>query len=185
MTISWEVLATCFLIIAARVGDVSLGTLRTVCVINGRRLAAWSLGFVEVLIWILVVSTIIATVRDNILYAFAYALGFATGTFVGITIEQRLAFGEQVIRVFSRAGHELARILRAEGYGITEFEGRGRDGPVQMLFIETRRRDVPLVVRRARSVDPECFYIVDDVRVASSRAAGGQVSGLASVHKGK
>ena len=68
---------------------------------------------------------------------------------------------------------------------ITEFEGRGRDGPVQMLFIETRRRDVPLVTRRARTVDPECFYIVDDVRVASARSAGRQIGGLASILKGK
>lgn len=183
---TWEIFTTCLLIMLARVGDVSVGTLRTVCVINGRRFVAPILGFAEVLIWILVVSKVIQTIDQSPLYPVAYALGFATGNFLGLTIERRIAFGEQVVRVFSRAGGDLVRTLRAEGHRITEFDGRGRDGPVKMLFIETRRRDVPAVIRRARSMDPECFYIIDDVRAASSSStADRQIGGLRSVLKGK
>lgn len=156
------------LIVVARVADVSLGTLRTVAVINGRRGAAWSLGFVEVLIWVLVVSQVIATVRDNWVYAVAYAFGFATGNFIGITIEQYFAFGRQIVRVFTRNGAPMALTMRENGFAVTEFDGRGREGPVTMLFVEIERRGAQRVAELARSIDPNCFYTIGDIREASN-----------------
>jgi uncharacterized protein YebE (UPF0316 family) len=167
----WNVLIGALLIVAARIADVSLGTLRTVAVINGRKALAWTLGFGEVLIWVLVVSQVITTVRDNWVNAIAYALGFATGNFVGIMIEQYFAFGRQVIRVFTRNGEAMAKAMRERGLRVTEFEGKGRDGPVSMLFVETERRGAPAVVDVARSIDVECYYTIGDIREASSGSA--------------
>jgi uncharacterized protein YebE (UPF0316 family) len=180
-----EVIATSILIVLARIGDVSLGTVRTVAVINGRRWLSWVLGFFEVLLWIVVVSRVIQTIGESPLYPIAYALGFATGNFIGITIENHVAYGEQVVRIFSRRGAALATILRERGFRVTEFEGRGRDGPVEMLFIETRRKTVPAALAAARNIDPECFYVVDDVRVASARYAEQQPGGWRSILKRK
>lgn len=183
MPITTEVILTSLFIIAARIADVSMGTLRTMAVINGRRGSAWLLGFFEVLVWIVVVSKVIETVDQNPLYAVAYALGFATGNFIGITIEGRIAFGDQVLRVFTREGAAMAAALRQEGSTVTEFQGMGRDGPVQMLFIQTRRKNIPAVVQRARAIDPTCYYVVDDIRAASARLAG--QSGIRGVEKMK
>ena len=184
--LSPEVLATCLLIVAARIGDVSLGTLRTVSVINGRRSVAWMLGFVEVLLWILVVSRVINEAKDNTFYAVAYALGFATGNFIGITIEQRLAYGEQVIRVFTRRGAEVAQRLRGHNHRVTEFEGKGRDGPVSMLFIQTPRKRVRDVLTVAKSMDAEFYYVIDDVRAAAvATSAPTKPGGWLSVMKRK
>ncbi len=162
-----SVLLTCILIIAARIADVTLGTLRTVAVIHGRKWMSWSLGFVEVLIWVSVVSQVISSVHDNHWYAIAYAFGFATGNFIGITIEQFFAYGHQVIRVFTRRGSTMSDHLRTKGFRVTMFRGEGRDGHVEMLFIESQRRTASEIVEAAREVDPECYYIVDDIRAAS------------------
>ena len=164
---NYEVIFTCLLIIIARIADVSLGTIRTISVIHGRRITAWALGFVEVLIWVIVVSKVIENLSEPV-YAIAYALGFATGNFVGITIESRIAFGEQVVRVFTRKGPEVSAVLREAGYRATQFEGQGRDGHVYMLFVETVRRDSKRVIAIARKLDPNCFYVVDDVRFSSN-----------------
>ncbi len=158
----------CLLIVVARMADVSLGTLRTVSVIYGRRGLASALGFVEVLIWIFVVSHVIGLAQEKPIYAVFYALGFATGNFIGITIEQFFAMGEQAVRIFTRQGHLMADTLRDEGFGVTEFDGRGRDGPVGLLFIEAPRKRVAELVNRAREIDPSCYYVIDDVRHASS-----------------
>jgi uncharacterized protein YebE (UPF0316 family) len=166
-----EVALYSLMIVAARIADVSLGTLRTVAVIHGRRTMAWMLGFIEVLIWVLVVSQVITSVSENHWYAIAYAFGFATGNFVGITIEQYFAYGHQVIRVFTRNGSAMAEKLRAEGFRVTLFRGEGRDGHVEMLFIETRRRTAIEITEIARQIDRDCYYVVDDIRAASvSRA---------------
>lgn len=156
----------CVLIFLARIGDVTLGTLRTVAVIYGRRLTAWTLGFFEVLIWIFVVAAVIGKAQTEPLYAIFYALGFATGTFVGITIEQHISFGRQVVRIFTRLGHQMADTLRDEGWRVTQFDGRGRSGPVALLFIETPRKRTPELTARAREIDQSCFYVIDDVRAA-------------------
>lgn len=160
------VLVTCLLIIAARITDVSLGTLRTVNVIQGRRGVSWVLGFFEILIWIFAVSKVIGNLQQPA-YAISYALGFATGNYVGMTFEKWIAFGEQVVRVFTREGPKMAAQLRSEGFRVTSFEGEGRDGMIHMLFIEIPRRKTADIIEFARQLDPKCFYVVDDVRMAS------------------
>ena len=179
------VLLTCLLIIAARITDVSLGTIRTINVVQGRRTLALVLGFFEVLIWLLIVSRVINEISQPA-YAIAYALGFALGNFVGMTIESRLALGRQVVRIFSRQGAEMAVALREGGLRVTQFDGYGRDGPVQELFIEIGRRHAANVIAQARVLDPTCFYMVDDIRlVSSAHAQVGERTGWRAVPKNK
>ena len=160
------VLITCVLIIGARITDVALGTLRTVYVIQGRRGVSWILGFFEILVWILAVSQVIQNLSYPA-YAISYAFGFATGNYVGMTLEQWLATGRQVVRVFTREGRKIAIQLRSEGFRVTSFPGEGRDGPIDMLFIEVPRRKTSDIALFSREVDPKCFYIIEDVREAS------------------
>lgn len=167
----WQVILTCVLIVLARIADVSLGTLRTVAVIYGRRTASWFLGFFEVLIWVFVVSRVINQAQQEPIYAVFYAIGFATGNFIGITIEQRLAYGQQVVRVFTRQGHAVAEALRNLNFRVTELDGRGREGPVSVLFIGTQRKRTPEVLRTARGVDARCYYVIDDVRISEAAEA--------------
>ncbi|MBX3405628.1 MAG: DUF2179 domain-containing protein [Phycisphaeraceae bacterium] len=166
----WDIVLGCLFIFVARLGDVSLDTLRVVMVIRGNRFWAWALGFVQVLIWVLALSTVFKNL-DKPLYAVSYAFGFACGNFLGITIENWLAHGEQVIRVFTRQGDSLAARLRGHGYRVTVFDGRGRDGPVWLLYIEATRRQIKDVARLARSMDPTCFYVIEDVRAVSTPVA--------------
>lgn len=167
---SSDLIFTTLLIFCARVADVSMGTIRTIYVIRGQRSAAWWIGFFEVLIWVVAVSRVINDL-DRPVYAVAYALGFATGNFVGVTIEQRLAMGNRVVRVFSRQGDAIADAIRQAGFGATVFDGRGKDGPVELVYIEVPRREVKRVAAMVREVDPNCFYVIDDIREASTAEA--------------
>ena len=60
------------------------------------------------------------------------------------------------------------RLTVPSGFRVTLFEAQGRDGSVSMLYTETERRSVPAVADQARAIDPRCYYVVDDIRVASS-----------------
>jgi len=75
------------------------------------------------------------------------------------------------VEIFTRKVDEVAPALRALGYRITEFQGRGRDGEVSALFIEVPRKQAMKLVADAREVDDDCFYLVHDIRL-SRRAAG-------------
>jgi uncharacterized protein YebE (UPF0316 family) len=89
------------LIFLLRVVDVSLATLRLISAVRGRKLLAASVGFVEILIWIVVVGTMVRNLNSPTL-VLAYAGGFAAGTWVGMTIEEKLALGLAEVQVVER-----------------------------------------------------------------------------------
>lgn len=156
------------LIIVSRIADVSLGTLRTVFIVSGRRVVAFLVGFVEVLIWVVVVSSVVKNFHQPA-YVVSYALGFALGTYAGMTFERWLQLGDQMIRLFTRRGAEMAAALREIGFVVTEIPGMGRDGPVSLLFLETKRRMTSRALEAAEEIDSTCYFVVDDVRTAAPR----------------
>jgi len=155
------------LIFAARVVDVSLGTLRIIFTARGRRHLAPLLGFVEVFIWIVVVSQITRG-ADNLVAYLAYAAGFAAGNYVGIWIENRLAIGTLVLRaILPDEGDQatgLAAILHQAGYGVTRVSGEGANGPVQLVYTVIRRKDLPQVSALIHQTHPRTFLTVEEVR---------------------
>jgi uncharacterized protein YebE (UPF0316 family) len=108
-------LSICFLmpvlIFMARICDVSIGTLRIIFVSKGKRNIAPFLGFFEVLIWITVISKIMENLHHYTNFI-AYAAGFATGNFAGMIIEEKLAVGILMNRVFAHErGTEFMQTL--------------------------------------------------------------------------
>ena len=152
-------------IVLARITDMTMDTIRTAAIVQGRRAFAAVLGFFEAVVYICAVAKVLLNM-DHPVYALAYGLGFATGTFLGITIEQRLAFGQQLASLVTRKGVELAKALRAAGYRLAEVQGRTQDGELTILYVEVPRRQAGQLIRDAGAVDETCFCIVNDVRVA-------------------
>jgi uncharacterized protein YebE (UPF0316 family) len=160
-------------IFCLRICDVSLGTLRTISLVQGRTLVAMSLGFFEVLIWIFVIAEVMAAVKDNPILLVAYAAGFAAGNGVGILIDRRIAMGTEVLRIVtSRAGTDIADRIRADGQPVTVFPGKGRDGPVTLLYIICRRRAARGFIAEALEHDPNLFYSIEPVTGLNRRLTG-------------
>ena len=113
------------IIFFGRIIDVTLGTLRIIFVSKGEKYLAPLIGFFEVLIWIVVISEIFSRANDMTAYI-SYAAGYATGNFVGILIEQRIAFGILLCRVYTRKnGKELVAILNKQNFGVTLIHSTG------------------------------------------------------------
>jgi uncharacterized protein YebE (UPF0316 family) len=164
-------------IFLARVTDVSIGTVRLICVTRGRRAAAIFLGFFEVLIWVLAVSSVLAHLSQwvNIL---AWAGGFATGNAVGMWIEQRLALGMQMVTFLSKGkAQAVAERFRFGDMMVTTMQGSGRDGPVAVCFAVVPRKQTPTVIRMAKEIDPNVLVTVEDVRETSARQPATQLAG--------
>jgi uncharacterized protein YebE (UPF0316 family) len=155
------------LIFFARVLDVSLGTLRIIFTARGRRYLAPLLGFVEVFIWIVIVSQITRG-ADNLAAYLAYAAGFAAGNYVGIWIDNRLAIGNLILRtILPDEGIQatgLAATLHQAGYGVTRVSGEGATGPVQLIYTVIRRKDLAQVNALIHRTHPHAFLTVEEVR---------------------
>ncbi len=162
---STTVLITSCLIVLARITDVSLDTIRTVSIIQGRRGFATVLGFFEAVVYICAVAKVLLNMNQPV-YALAYGLGFAAGTYLGMVIEQRLAFGNQVVLLLTSKGRELAELLRSRDYYAAELKGRIHEGDLTILGVEIPRCNAQKLIRLARSVDEHCDFIVHDIRLA-------------------
>ena len=151
----------------ARILDVSLGTLRIMFVSKGLRGKATMLGFIEVLIWIVIVAQIFQNL-DNWLNYVAFAGGFATGTYIGMYIEERMKMGVQIFRIIVGEESEiLAEKLKEEHFRVTEIDGKGKYGPVKILFTVAKRKRWQVLADVVSQHAPDAFYSVEDVKHVS------------------
>ena len=108
------------LIFFARISDVTIGTMRIVMVSKGQKLIAPLLGFFEVIIWLVTMSKIIQNIDNWVAYV-AYGAGFATGNYIGLIIEEKLAVGIVQLQIITRkSAQNLIAKLKAGGYGRCE-----------------------------------------------------------------
>ena len=99
-------------IFGLRIIDVSLDTMRVIFAIRGKRGVAAMLGFVQALVWIFAVASAVKHL-DSVLHVLGYAGGYATGTFVGVSLENAIAYGVATVRIVTKAaGSEIAKALR-------------------------------------------------------------------------
>jgi uncharacterized protein YebE (UPF0316 family) len=155
----WALAITIF---CCRVTDVSLGTVRTLFVVQGRLAVSVLIGFVEVLLWVTAVTQVIVRVHESPVLVVAFAGGFAAGNAVGILIERKLAFGTCVLRmIVKEKGDEVAVALREIGHIVTTFDGEGRDGNRKLVYTTCPRRELKRVIDIAKGFDTELFYVVD------------------------
>lgn len=155
------------LIFIARVIDVTFGTIRIIFVSKGEKFLAPIFGFFEIMIWLFAIGQVMQNLT-NFSYYIAYAAGFATGNFVGIFIEDKMAIGKLVVRIITRKdSSDLIAALKSRNYGITIIDAQGATGDVKVIFTVIERKDVDDVVGMIKHFNPKAFYSTEEVRAAS------------------
>lgn len=155
------------LIFLARICDVSFATMRVMFIMNGARKIAPVIGFFEALIWLVAIGQIMQNL-NNIFSYLAYAIGFATGTFVGMYIEEKIAMGRMIVRIISKtATDELIEWLRVKGYRFNTVSAEDNEGDTNILFTVVRRNKLESLLSAVRYFQPEAFYTVEGVKRVS------------------
>jgi uncharacterized protein YebE (UPF0316 family) len=172
------------LIFLSRITDVTIGTIRIVMVAKGQKKIAPILGFFEVLIWLIAISQIIAHL-DNWICYFAYGAGFATGNYIGMIIEEKLAVGIVQLQIITRVdAHKLIEKLKGEGYGITHQEAHGAIEEVSIIYTIIKRNDLSKVDEIIQTYNPNAFYSIADVKFVN-KGIYSQVNPMQYWRKGK
>jgi len=163
-----EAVGLALVILILRTVDVSLATLKTIFIIEGRNMLAPSLGFVEATIYVIAASIVFQDLGNPIKIV-GFGLGFSLGTANGMYWAQRLGLGSITLRLFkSGESNDLVDALRNAGYRLTSMQGMGRDGPVSFIQINIRKRAVAEALEVARPWLHECFVTVGDEPVNAS-----------------
>jgi len=133
----------CLKIFFVRILDVSMGTFRTIITVKGKPLYASIIGFIEVFIWFVIVKEALNTDETSIFVAISYALGYATGTFIGGMLSKTFINGNLSVQVIT-SNLNMVDILRSEGYGVTVMDVEGKDKEIDryMLFIQINKKSM-------------------------------------------
>lgn len=159
---AWVILP--IVIFFARICDVTLGTIRIILLSRGKRNIAPFLGFFEVLIWIVVIGQLVQHLHSATAYIM-YAAGFATGNYVGMYIEDRIAIGMVIVRIIlPQGGSQLVTALHEKGYGVTSYDGEGANGPVKLIFTIVPRKVLNDVKEIIHQYQPAAFISIEDIR---------------------
>lgn len=166
-----EVIVLCITIFFVRILDVSLGTIRTIYTVKGKSLTGSLIGFVEVLVWFLIVKEALNTPDvsniHNFMIAISYALGFATGTYIGGVISDKFIkgnFGVQVI--LSEDNDEIVEKIREKGYAVSVIDVKGKEEKKDryMLFIEINKKHFDNLSNLIKSLDSKAFIVVNETK---------------------
>ena len=139
------------------------------------------LALVEIFLWVFIASTVITGLSESPMKGIVYAVGFAVGVYIGSKLEEKIAFGKVLIQTITnvKTGNDIASFLRAEGYGVTIIDGRGKDEIRSVLMVYSNRRGTDLVIEKIRKIHPTAMVIINDV----STLTGGFISPLKSILK--
>ena len=155
-----ETILGALLIMVMRICDVTIGTIRTILVVQGKKYYAGFAGFFEVLIWIFAIRYIMLHL-DNIPNLFGYATGFALGNILGITLEQKIGFGFAQLTIISRHfTDKIADTLRKSKYGVTILPGEGGAGGVSIIALIVPRNKQRKTIALIESIDKTAFITI-------------------------
>lgn len=162
---NWVILP--ILIFISRMGDVTLATLRHLLVSKGFKKIVPFIGFFEVLIWLVAMRQVFNNL-NNMACFIAWAGGFATGTYLGMLIEEKLALGMQMIRVITdKDAASLINEFKKLNQGVTIVDAEGTQGKVKMIFTIFNRVNKQDIIQIVEQHSKDAFYTIEDVRGSS------------------
>lgn len=154
------------LIFTMRLGDVTLGTLRISMLVRGYRFVAAVLSFLESLLWLIATAQVLTSLSNPSQFV-AFAGGYAMGTFVGSTIEQWLALGENLLRVIApNDSPPVADALRKLDLQVTVLNAQGHQGGVRISFCVIPARKRELVLKTVEAVNPDALTTIEKITTA-------------------
>ena len=162
----------CFIVCFAKIIEITIQSLKTCMMVKGQRLKAAGLGFLECTIWGLVISTIIGTLGDNLFLLAFYCVGYATGLFLGSTLESKIALGTSSLQLIANDENteKIIEFLKERSRGYTVFGGQGSTDKMNMILIVLPRREAMPTLKAIRKM---CHNNVFVVASEVSKYAGG------------
>ncbi|MCR1899833.1 DUF5698 domain-containing protein [Irregularibacter muris] len=152
------------LILLLQLVYVPILTLRTIFLVKNMTLIAAAFGFIESLIYVFGLSLVFNGEQETVALI-VYALGFGIGMMIGGAIENKLAIGYNNLMVnLMEKNMELINYLRNEGFGVTVYEGEGRDSKRYRLDILTKRSREEELIQIIEEYEPKAFIISYEAR---------------------
>ena len=161
-----ETMFSCLIVCFAKILEISVQSVKTVFMVKGQRIQAAFLGFLECVIWGLVIASIIDTLGDNYLMLFFYCLGYSTGMYIGSVLENKIALGTSSIQLMVKSDkvEKVIEYLNNSNRGFTVLDGKGSKEAMSVVMIVLPRKEVKAVISDIiKLCDKEVFVVSSEV----------------------
>jgi uncharacterized protein YebE (UPF0316 family) len=95
----------------------------------------------------------------------SYAAGYASGNYIGLLLENRIAYGIVLCRIYTQKnGDELIRTLNKLNIGATMTHGKGSTNEIDIIEAVVDRKIMKSLEAAINEFDSNSFYVIEDVR---------------------
>lgn len=159
-------LALCLKIFFVRIIDVSLGTFRTLTTVKEKNVLASCIGFFEVLVWFLIVKEALNTESNSIWIGVSYALGFATGTYIGGFLSNLLMKDTYMVQIITdKLSGKMTKELRDNGYALSILKlESSAEHPKHLIYIGLNKRRLSKLEKIVYKYDKKAFIVINDTK---------------------
>lgn len=155
-------LILCLKIFVSRILDVSLSSVRTMFIVKCNKIVASLIAFVEIFIWFYAAKEALVTNIDSIFIVISYALGYATGTFIGTLINERFVSGTFSLKVIlNKIDNKNYQYLNDICYDISKIKLDKQE----MLFIDVDKRKYKECLDYINKIDVNARISVCDAKI--------------------
>lgn len=159
-----EVIGTAVAIFGLRVIGNMLTTLRLVMNARSKLTPAFFIAILESLLFALALGVVVANL-NSIPNLVAYSVGFATGGYLAMRLEEHLMpYFIEVNAISVRDGHLIAEAIREQGMGATEHDAHGARGDVSVVQTIIERRQLKRCLATIYHIDPNAFVSTTGLR---------------------
>lgn len=138
------------LIFIAKIIENCLSTLRLILVANGKKVIGAILQAIVTLIWLFSAATVIININSDIYKIVFFVLGSLVGSYLGSLLEEKLAFGNNlvIVNISKTKGLLLYNIIKGK-YKTNIIN----DSDYLTVMIKTTRKKRPEVVSLIKIID--------------------------------
>lgn len=156
-----------FAIFIFKIIEDALATLRLIVVSNGKKKLGAILQFLVTLIWIILTSSVLIGLKDDIFKAIAFAFGSLFGSYLGSFLEEKIALGTNIfmVEIENSKSLKLIDILEKEKFNTSRV--RSGNDKNTILVVTGRRKDKGKIVSLIRKIDEKAIILSEKVKIAS------------------
>ena len=154
-------LILCFKIFLSRILDVSLSSVRTMFVVKCNKIMASLIAFVEIFIWFYAAKEALVSNSTSLCIIVSYALGYATGTFIGTLINEKFISGIYSLKVSLKGVNEkMLKKLNSICLDVVSLKGEGKN----ILFLEVDKKNYKQLVNNIYMIDKYASIVINDAK---------------------
>lgn len=154
-------LILCFKIFLSRILDVSLSSVRTMFVVKCNKIMASLIAFVEIFIWFYAAKEALVSNSTSLCIVVSYALGYATGTFIGTLINEKFISGIYSLKVSLKGVNEkMIKKLNSICLDVANLKGENKD----ILFLEVDKKNYKELIDNIYKIDKSASIVINDAK---------------------